>query len=95
MEKAYLGLCPSSLLVSLPPGQARSARGTYWLFFSKPGKQGAMGVARQPPECAEWGEPDREFRGWMEKKVLMKLTGLVSVCTEEEGNGRAYGCPGF
>lgn len=25
-----------------------------------------MGVARQPPECAEWGEPDREFRGWME-----------------------------
>lgn len=66
MQKAYLRLCPSSLLITLPPGQTRSVCGTSWLFFSKPGKQGAMGVARQPPECAEWGEPDREFRGWME-----------------------------
>ena len=64
MEKAYLGLCSSSLLVSLPPGQICSFRGTYWLFFSKPGKQGAVGVARQPPECAEWGEPNNSEAGW-------------------------------
>lgn len=55
MEKAYLGLCSSSLLVSLPPGQTCSFRGSREPW----GWQG-------DPRSVQSGENQTEFRGWME-----------------------------